>query len=210
MPTDLTCPHCAKSAPHDVVPQATFTERLSAIGAQRDGFKAEADKHRAEATKIAADAKDWQAAAQELGAMKAKAEEDGALAAAGLRADAAPHHRSYLKSLYDAAPKPADAEKPPLADWLKAQATAADADPLLLALRATPGSPGTPANPAIPQTTITPARAPVVLPPTPNTAPPVPGGNPQAALHAQMAADAAAGRPWTLEATEKALAPFKT
>lgn len=187
MPIPFTC-DCGKTHSIEGVTQATFDERRKTIEAQRDGFKAEADKYRAEAAKIAADAKDWQTAAQELSAMKAKAEEDSALAAAGLRADAAPWHRSYLRDRYDAAPKPETGDKPAFADWLKAQASAPDADPLLLALRATPGTPANPA-PANPV-----PRQPI--------APPTPGGNPvppgasqvEAILQAARAASAN-GRP---------------
>lgn len=210
MPTDLTCPHCAKSAPHDVVPQATFTERLQALGAQRDGFKDEAAKANAARAKLEADSKDWKTAADRLAAVEAKAEEDGALSAAGLRADAQTHHRAWLRDLYNAAPKPEAGEKLPFADWLKAHVAAPDADPFVLALRATPGSPAAPTNPANPQAPVIPARPPVTLPPTPNTQPPVPGGDPRAALLAKMHADATAGRSWSLEAAEKALEPFKT
>ena len=210
MPTELTCPHCAKSAPHDVVPQATFTERLQALGAQRDGFKDEAAKANAARAKLEADSKNWKAAADKLAAVEAKAEEDGALSAAGLRADAQAHHRAWLRDLYNTAPKPETGEKLPFADWLKAHVTAPDADPFVLALRATPGSPATPANPANPQTPVIPARPPVTLPPTPNTQPPVPGGDPRAAIYNQINADAAAGRPWSPEAVNKALNGVKT
>jgi hypothetical protein len=39
----------------------------------------------------------------------------------------------------------------------------------------------------------------------PNTAPPVPGGDPRAAIYNQINSDAAAGRPWSPEAVNKAL-----
>lgn len=187
MPIDVTC-ECGKVHKVEAVPQAVFDQRLKSTADQRDGFKAEADKERAARQKLEADTATWKAAAEELTAVKTKAEEDSALSAAGLRADAAPWHRSYLRDRYDAAPKPETGDKPAFADWLKAQASAPDADPLLLALRATPGTPAnpTPANPA--------PRQPI--------APPTPGGNPvppgasqvEAILQAARAASAN-GRP---------------
>lgn len=207
MPIDHKCTACGADNKIDAVPQATFDERLKALAAQRDGFKTEADKERAARATLETQSKDWKAAAEKLAAVEAKAEEDSALAAAGLRADAAPHHRGYLRSLYDAAEKPADADKPAFADWLKAQTAAADADPLLLALRATPGQLNTaPPAPAAPGQPPAP-RPPAVLPPNSGQPAPAPGGDPQASIMARMNADAAAGRPWSAQQVLEAMNP---
>jgi hypothetical protein len=136
VPTDLTCPHCQKNASHPVVPQATFDERIKSLGEQRDGFKAEALKHQADLAKLTTDAAAWRAAADKLSALEQRSAEDAALTAAGLRTDLADHHRRFLRDIYGDAPKPEQGEKPDFGAWLKTQAGAENADPLILALRA--------------------------------------------------------------------------
>lgn len=213
MPITHTCPHCSKTSEVDAVPQATFDERRKAIEAQRDNATALAKDAEKRAQELAAQSKDWKAAAEELSAIKAKTEEDGALTAAGLRADVDPRHRAYLRALYDSAPAPETGDKPTFADFLRAAAASATPDPFVAALRANPAAlaappaPGTPAAPApgTPAAPPAPPRPPV-LPPRGEAAP-APASTGLEGVMRAAAAAAAAGRPWTREEMAAATKP---
>lgn len=215
MPIETTC-ECGKTVKVNAVPQDVFDSRLKELANQRDGFKKEADTERAARVKLETDSKDWKTAAEELAAVKAKTEEDAALSESGLRLDMANHHRSYLRSRYDDTAPAEGTEKPTFSEWLKAQTAAPDADPFLLALRATPTTsaaspaPGAPVAPApgSPSAPPAPPRAPV-LPPRGEAAP-APASTGLEGVMRAAAAAASAGRPWTREEMAAATKPYLT
>lgn len=199
----VTCPHCS-AAIEGFVPQETLTERLKGIGAQRDGFKAEALQAQAKLKELEEQTATWKSAAEELKSLKARTEEDAAYASAQL-APKLDHHRSYVRSLYDGIAPAEGAEKPSFAAWLQAELAKADADPFLLALRTSPAQPGTGAQA---KTAPSPAPKAPLLPPRegPVGQPPAPA--PQSAAQVQAYLNSPAGQALSRAERIEMLKPF--
>lgn len=158
------CPSCSADVP-GVVPQSTLTERLASKDGQLQAIRAELAEATTRAATLAAEVEPLKAAHAELAALKGRAEEDAAFAAAGLSPQQQ-RHRDYARSLYqDAIADLPEDKRPALADWLTEQVKAESPDPLLASMRASPGTPAAPVAPS-------PVRPPVRTPP-----PAVGGGN---------------------------------
>lgn len=139
------CPHCSVAI-EDAVSKDTMKERLAAKDRQISDYRDEAKEQRQRADGLEKQSTGWREAAERLAAIEARQAEDAAFTEAGLRADLTDRQRRILRSEYEHAAKDANGERPPLTEWLKAELSAEQVDPMLAALRA-PSGDVTPAPP---------------------------------------------------------------